>query len=79
MTLTQPKTEFLTEALIEQVNNRWKVNSIESGRSFYPRLSYKVAKKYIKVNQGRVNSDGSYETEGAVSYTHLTLPTKRIV
>ena len=68
MTLTQPKTEFLTEALIEQVNDRWKVNSIESGRSFYPRLSYKVAKKYIKVLQGRVNSDGSYETEGVFMF-----------
>ena len=68
MTLTQPKTEFLTEALIEQVNNRWKVNSIESGRSFYPRLSYTVAKKYIKVNQGRVNPDGSYETEGVFMF-----------
>ena len=64
MTLTQPKTEFLTEALIEQVNDRWKVDSIESGRSFYSRLTYKVAKKYIKVLQGRVYSDGSYQTEG---------------
>ena len=34
MNLTQSKTEFLTEALIEQVNNIWKVNSIESGRNF---------------------------------------------
>ena len=70
MTFTAPqsKTEYLTECLIEQVNDRWKVNSIESGRSFYPRLSYKVAKKYIKVNQGRVNSDGSYETEGVFMF-----------
>ena len=68
MTLTQTKTEFLTESLIEQVNDRWKVNSIESGRSFYSRLSYKVAKKYIKVLQGRVNSDGSYETEGVFMF-----------
>ena len=68
MILTQSKTEFLTEALLEQVNNRFKVDSIESGRSFYPRLSYTVAKKYIKVNQGRVNSDGSYETEGVFMF-----------
>ena len=67
-TITQTKTEYLTECLIEQVNDRWKVNSIESGRSFYPRLSYKVAKKYIKVNQGRVNPDGSYETEGVFMF-----------
>ncbi len=68
MTLTQTKTEFLTESLIEQVNDRWKVNSIESGRSFYSRLSYKVAKKYIKVLQGRVNSDGSYETDSVFMF-----------
>ena len=49
MTLTQSKTEFLTEALIEQVNNIWKVNSIESGRNFYHILTYEVNKKYIKV------------------------------
>ena len=68
MTLTQTKTEYLTECLIEQVNDLWKVNSIESGRSFYSRLSYKVAKKYIKVLQGRVNPDGSYETEGVFMF-----------
>ena len=68
MTVTQSKTEFLTEALLEQVNDRFKVNSIESGRSFYPRLTYKVSKKYIKVLQGRVNSDGSFETEGVFMF-----------
>jgi hypothetical protein len=47
--LTQSKTEFLTEALLEQVNNIWKVNSIESGRNFYSVLTYEVNKKYIKV------------------------------
>ena len=49
MTLTQTKTEFLTEALIEQVNNRWKVDNIESGHIIHPLLKYGVAKKYIKV------------------------------
>ena len=49
MNTTQSKTEFLTEALIEQVNNRWKVNSIENGRNFYHILTYEVNKKYIKV------------------------------
>ena len=67
-TITQTKTEYLTECLIEQVNDLWKVNSIESGRSFYSRLSYKVAKKYIKVLQGRVNPDGLYETEGVFMF-----------
>ena len=51
MTFTAPqyKTEYLTECLLEQVNNRFKVNSIESGRNFYHILTYEVAKKYIKV------------------------------
>ena len=49
MILTQTKTEFLTEALIEQVNNLWKVNSIENNRDFRAVLHYEVAKKYIKV------------------------------
>ena len=51
MTFTAPqyKTEYLTECLLEQVNDRFKVNSIESGRNFYHILTYEVAKKYIKV------------------------------
>ena len=49
MTLTQSKTEFLTEALIEQVNDLWKVNSIENNSDFRTVLHYQVAKKYIKV------------------------------
>ena len=49
MTQTQSKTEFLVEALIEQVNNRWKVDFIESGHTIQPLLKYEVAKKYIKV------------------------------
>ena len=38
MTITQTKPEFLTEALIEVLNNEWKVNGIESGRSVYTQL-----------------------------------------
>jgi hypothetical protein len=68
MTVTQSKTEYLTECLLEQVNDRFKVDAIESGRSFYSRLTYKVAKKYIKVLQGRVNSDDSFETEGVFMF-----------
>ena len=51
MTFTAPqyKTEYLTECLLEQVNDRFKVNAIESGRNFYHILTYEVAKKYIKV------------------------------
>jgi len=51
MTFTAPqyKTEYLTEAMIEQVNNLWKVNSVENNRDFGTILTYEVAKKYIKV------------------------------
>ena len=43
------KTIFLTEALIEQCNNDWKVNSLENNRSVYTQLEYEVGRKYIKV------------------------------
>ena len=51
MTFTAPqyKTEYLTECLLEVVNNRWKVDNIESGHIIQPLLKYEVAKKYIKV------------------------------
>ena len=48
------KTLFLLEALLETVNNKWKVNSIESGRCVYTNWEYEVGKKYIKVWQFRV-------------------------
>ena len=51
MNTTQSKTEFLTEAMIEQVNDLQKVASIENNRNFYSVLTYDVAKKYIKVWQ----------------------------
>ena len=68
MNLTQSKTEFLTEALIEQVNNIWKVNSIESGHSSYSKLEYSVGKKYIKVNQFRVHADNSFSNNGVFMF-----------
>ena len=49
MTITQTKPEFLTEALIEVLNNEWKVNSIESGNSVHTQLEMEVGRKYIKV------------------------------
>ena len=48
-TLTQTKPQFLTEALIEVLNNEWKVNALESGHSVYTQLEYEVGRKYIKV------------------------------
>ena len=49
MTVTQTKPEFLTEALIEVLNNEWKVNAIESNRSVYHQLEMEIGRKYIKV------------------------------
>ena len=49
MTKTQTKTEFLTEALLEQLNDREKVNSLESGHTIYTNFEYEVGRKYIKV------------------------------
>ena len=56
MTFCAPtnKVEYLTECLLEVVNNRWKVDAIESGRSFYHKLTYKVGRKYIKVMDSTV-------------------------
>ncbi len=45
----QLKAEYLTECLIEVLNNQWKVDSIESGRSVYTQLEMEVGRKYIKV------------------------------
>ena len=49
MTITQTRPQFLTEALIEVLNNEWKVLSLENGRSVYTQLEYEVGRKYIKV------------------------------
>jgi hypothetical protein len=43
------KAIFLTEALIEVLNNEWKVNALENCRSVYTQLEYEVGRKYIKV------------------------------
>jgi len=47
--ITQTKPEFLTEALIEVLNNEQKVNAIESSRTTYTNFEYEVGRKYIKV------------------------------
>ena len=49
MIKTQTKPEFLTEALIEVLNNEWKVLSLENGRSVFTQLEMEVGRKYIKV------------------------------
>lgn len=47
--LGSDKTLFLTESLIETLNDREKVNAIESNRSVYTNYEYEVGRKYIKV------------------------------
>ena len=47
--ITQTKSEFLTESLIEILNNREKVNALESSRTTYTNFEYEVGRKYIKV------------------------------
>ena len=49
MMITQTKPEFLTEALIEVLNDNQKVNAIESSRTTYTNFEYEVGRKYIKV------------------------------
>ena len=49
MTITQTKPQFLTEALVEVLNNQWKVDAIESSRSVYTQLEIETGRKYIKV------------------------------
>ena len=49
MTVTQTKPQFLTEALVEVLNNQWKVDALESSRSVYTQLEIEEGRKYIKV------------------------------
>ena len=67
-TITQSKTEYLTECFLEVVSNRWKVNAIESGHSSYSKLEYSVGKKYIKVNQFKVHADNSFSNNGVFMF-----------
>ena len=46
---TNQTTILLTEALIEVLNNEWKVLSLENNRSVYTQLEMEVGRKYIKV------------------------------
>ena len=53
MTFCAPnlKAEYLTECLLEVVDNQWKVTALENGRNFHSHLTYEVGRKYIKVWQ----------------------------
>ena len=58
MIVTQTKPQFLTEALIEVLNNQWKVDAIESGRSVYTQLEIDTGRKYIRVWSYLVGDEG---------------------
>ena len=51
MTFCAPelKATYLTECLIEVLNNQWKVDALESSRSVYTQLEMEIGRKYIKV------------------------------
>ena len=55
---TMNKVQFLIEALIEVLNNEWKVNAIESGRPVYTQLELEEGRKYIKVWSYGVGREG---------------------
>ena len=64
MTITQTKPQFLTEALIEVLNNEWKVLALENSHSVYTQLEYEVGRKYIKVWSYLVFADGEERRRG---------------
>ena len=64
MTITQTQPQFLTEALIEVLNNQWKVDAIESGRSVYNQLEIEQGRKYIKIWSYLVLADGDERRRG---------------
>jgi hypothetical protein len=43
------KVQFQLEALLEVLNDEWKVSAIESGHVFYHQLTYAVGKRYYKI------------------------------
>ena len=49
MTTITNKTEYLTECLLEVLNNRWKVDAIESSETVYTQWEMEVGRKYVKV------------------------------
>ena len=67
-TITQSKTEFQTECLLEVVNNEWRVAAIDSCNSTYNKLEYSVGKKYIKVKQIRMHRHGLTTDNGVVMF-----------
>ena len=58
MTTTQTKTEFLTEALVEQLNERFWLDMTESGHPYAYKAFIRTGRKYLKVMMCDVTSKG---------------------
>ena len=72
MAFTAPQFSTLhgTEELVEVVNNQFRVNSIESGHSNYHQLEIDGGRKYIKVWEYLIGSDGK-RTNGRSIYMFI--------
>mgnify|MGYP003136558685 CR=1 FL=1 len=49
MTTITNKNVYLTECLLEVLNDRWKVDALESNSSVYTQWEMEVGRKYVKV------------------------------
>ena len=56
MTTTQTKAEFLTEALVEQLNERFWLDMTESGHPDAYKAFIRTGRKYLKVMMCNVTS-----------------------
>jgi hypothetical protein len=52
ITATQHSVILQVEDLIAELNNQWKLNSIESGHLYPHTLIYTVGNKYVKIMSG---------------------------
>ena len=58
MNNTQTKTEFLTEALLEQLNERFWLDMTESGHPYAYKCFIRKGRKYLKIMMCDVTSKG---------------------
>jgi len=52
------ETQFYVEALVEQLNNKWKVDALESGHFDYHQLDIVEGRKYYKIRQHYAHTTG---------------------
>jgi hypothetical protein len=61
--LTQTRSEFLTESLVETLNNSWYVDAIESESTFWRKLFIFPGRKYISIKACDVTGkNGEYNS-----------------